>query len=67
MVNIARDRMANLVSTKRSLEEAKAARPLIDYEQRYSKPDWTTSMFIDTLYAELAGSTSAKSGTPAIK
>lgn len=67
MVNIARDRMANLVSTKRSLEEVKAARPLIDYEQRYSKPDWTTSMFIDALYAELAGSTSAKSGTPALK
>ncbi len=67
MVNIVRDRMMNLVSTKRSLEEVKAARPLIDYEQRYSTPEWTTSMFIDAFYAELAGSTSARSGTPALK
>jgi hypothetical protein len=59
--------MVNLVSTKRSLEEVKAARPLVDYEQRYSTPEWTTSMFIDAFYAELAGSTSARSGTPALK
>jgi glyoxylase-like metal-dependent hydrolase (beta-lactamase superfamily II) len=62
MVNIVRDRMVNLVSTKRSLEEVKAARPLVDYEQRYSTPEWTTSMFIDAFYTELAASTSARSG-----
>jgi cyclase len=54
MVQIARDRMVNLVSSRRSLDEIKAGHPLVDYEGRYSVPEWTTSMFVDALYAELS-------------
>jgi glyoxylase-like metal-dependent hydrolase (beta-lactamase superfamily II) len=57
MVHIVRDRVADLVSKGRSLEQVKDARPLVDYEERFGIPAWTTSMFIDALYAELARST----------
>ena len=62
MVHIVRNRMVNLVSMKRSLEQVKAARPLIDYEGRYGVPEWTASMFIDALYAELSRPAAAKGG-----
>ncbi len=54
MVSIVRDRVADLVSKKMTLEQVKAAKPTVDYDGRYSIPSWTTSMFIDALYAELA-------------
>ncbi|MBI4263449.1 MAG: hypothetical protein HY657_03655 [Acidobacteria bacterium] len=62
MVHIVRDRVADLVAKQRSLEQVKAARPLIDYDGRYSVPEWTASMFIDALYAELARGTSNDGG-----
>jgi hypothetical protein len=49
---------------KRTLEQIKAAKPLIDYDGRYSIPAWTTSMFIDAMYAEM---TSAPATTTAAK
>lgn len=60
MVHIARNRIVNLVSKRQSLDAIKASRPLIDYETRYSVPEWTTSMFIDALYAELTRTAAAK-------
>ena len=54
MVHIVRDRVASLVKMKRSLEEVKAAKPLVDHEGRYSIPSWTTSMFIDAMYTEMS-------------
>jgi cyclase len=62
MVHIVRDRMVSLVKMTRSLEQVKAARPLIDYEGRYGIPEWTASMFLDALYAEVTRSTAGKGG-----
>ena len=54
MVSIARDRMKSLVAMERTLEQVKAAKPLVDYDARYSTPTWTTSMFIEATYAEMS-------------
>ena len=67
MVHIVRDRIANLVSMQRTLEQVKAAQPLIDYEGRYSTPEWTASMFADALYAELARSPAANASVSAVR
>lgn len=67
MVSIVRDRVKSQVEMKRTLEQVKAARPLVDYNARYNTPAWTTSMFIDALYAEMskapAGATAADPGS----
>jgi glyoxylase-like metal-dependent hydrolase (beta-lactamase superfamily II) len=55
MVSIVRDRVKSQVEMKRTLEQVKAAKPLVDYDARYSTPSWTTSMFIDAMYAEMTG------------
>lgn len=62
MVHIARDRVAKLVSTKLGVEQVRQARPLIDYEARYSIPSLTTSAFIDALYADLVRSAPVDGG-----
>jgi len=62
MVHIVRARMVSLVKMTRSLEQVKAARPLIDYEGRYGVPEWTASMFLDALYADLTRPTASKGG-----
>ena len=55
MVSIVRDRLADLAGKRLTLDQAKAARPLIDYEARYGTPAWTPTMFLEALYAEFAG------------
>ena len=47
-----RDRVAKLVSQGKTLEQIKAAHPVIGWEGRYSQPGWTTDMFIDAIYPE---------------
>jgi glyoxylase-like metal-dependent hydrolase (beta-lactamase superfamily II) len=55
MVAITRDRVASLVGMKRTLEQVKATKPLVDYDARYSIPSWTGAMYIDAMYAEMSG------------
>jgi len=56
MLHEIRDRMKDLVTVKHlTLEQVKAQRPLIGWEGRYSRPDWTTDMLIETLYQEYKG------------
>ena len=55
MVSIVRDRIKSQVEMKRTLEQVKASKPLVDYDARYSTPAWTTAMFIDAMYAEMSG------------
>jgi cyclase len=54
MVHIARGRMVNEVANHHSLDAIKASRLLIDYDGRYSTPAWSTSMFIEAMFAELS-------------
>jgi hypothetical protein len=60
MVHIVRERIVDLVSKRRGLDTIKASRPLVDYDRRYSVPEWTTSAFIDAMYAELTRAASAR-------
>lgn len=47
-----RDRLQKLADDGRTLAQAKAARPVIGWEGRYSQPGWTTDLFLDAVYGE---------------
>jgi cyclase len=55
MVTIIRDRIADLIKKKKTLEEIKAARPTEDYDARYGAATgpWTTDLFIEAVYKSL--------------
>jgi glyoxylase-like metal-dependent hydrolase (beta-lactamase superfamily II) len=57
MVTIIRDRIRDMVKKGMTLEQVKAARPTRDYDGRYGATTgpWTTSMFIEAAYRDLAG------------
>lgn len=56
MLHEIRDRMKDLVTVKHmTLEQVKAQRPIIGWEKRYSRPEWTTDMLVETLYQEYKG------------
>ncbi len=49
-----RDRMRDLVSVQHlSPEQVKAKHPILGWEGRYSRPDWTTDRFVDALYEDM--------------
>ena len=53
MLHEIRDRMQNLVNVQHlSLEQTTAKHPIIGWEGRYSRPEWTTDMFVEALYEE---------------
>jgi glyoxylase-like metal-dependent hydrolase (beta-lactamase superfamily II) len=56
MLTIVRDRIQDLVAKGKTLAEVKAARPTLDYDGRYGATSgaWTTDMFIESVYRELA-------------
>jgi cyclase len=57
MLHEIRDRTHNLVNVQHlTLEQVKAKRPVLGWEGRYSRPEWTTGMFVETLYEEFQGS-----------
>ena len=54
MVTIIRDRVRDLVTAGRSLEQVKAARPAMGYEGRYGTDrEWTTEKFVEAVYRSL--------------
>jgi glyoxylase-like metal-dependent hydrolase (beta-lactamase superfamily II) len=57
MVTIIRDRIRDMVKKGMTLDQVKAARPTLDYDGRYGATTgaWTTDMFIDAVYRNLAG------------
>jgi cyclase len=65
MVVIIRDRIRDMVEKGMTLEQVKAARPSLDYDARYGADtgSWTTAMFIEAIYKDLAGSHKAGSAT----
>jgi glyoxylase-like metal-dependent hydrolase (beta-lactamase superfamily II) len=66
MLTIVRDRIQDLVAKGRTLAEVKAARPTADYDGRYGATTgpWTTDMFIETVYRELAATAPATTRRP---
>jgi cyclase len=53
MMTIIRDRVANLISKGKTLDEVKAARPTRDYDRRYSTSEWTGDMLVEAVYNSL--------------
>ena len=52
MVYEIRDRVKKLVAQGKTLEQVKAAHPVLGWEGRYSQPEWTTDAFIEAIYSE---------------
>ena len=55
MITIIRDRVLAMIKKKMTLDQIKATRPTLDWEPRFGSTtgDWTTSMFLDAVYANL--------------
>jgi glyoxylase-like metal-dependent hydrolase (beta-lactamase superfamily II) len=51
-VHMIRDRFADLVGKNMTLQQVKAMRPLIDFERRYDRPEWTADRFAEAVYNE---------------
>lgn len=60
-----RDRLEKLAAGGKTLAEAKAARPVLGWEGRYSRSGWTTDLFLDAVYDEFARSPRTAASTPA--
>jgi glyoxylase-like metal-dependent hydrolase (beta-lactamase superfamily II) len=60
-VTVVRDRVQALIDEKKTLAQVKAANPTLGYRSQYGTDQgvWTTDMFVETIYNELA----AKKGT----
>jgi glyoxylase-like metal-dependent hydrolase (beta-lactamase superfamily II) len=56
MLTIIRDRVAAMVKKGMTLEQVQAARPTYEYDGRYGMDTgpWTTTMFVEAVYKELA-------------
>ncbi|MDG2090565.1 MAG: MBL fold metallo-hydrolase [Gammaproteobacteria bacterium] len=53
MAYIVRDRLQRLIVEEGlSLDQVKQARPILGWEARYSRPEWTADMFIEAVYDE---------------
>jgi cyclase len=73
MVQIVHDRIEDGIKNGMTLDQVKAAKPALEYDKRYSQPDWTADMFVEAVYKDLAASmkmtpkpaASAKQSAPA--
>jgi cyclase len=56
MVTIVRDRIKEYVKRGMTLEQVKAKKPTLDFDPRYGSDTgfWTTAMFIETIYKQMA-------------
>lgn len=53
MLVFIRDQIRDMIDSGLSLAEIRRARPLLDFDARYSRPGWTGDDFIDLVHAEL--------------
>jgi cyclase len=53
MVEIVRDRIQDGINNGMTLEQIRASKPALEYDQRYSQPRWTTDMFVEAVYRDL--------------
>lgn len=63
MVQIIHDRVMDGIKSGMTLEQTLAAKPALEYDGRYSQPNWTANMFVETVYRDL--SQAAKPATKA--
>ena len=63
MATIVRDRIQRMIDQKMTLEQVRAANPVLDYEGVYGRnTTWTTSMFVEAMYRDLSNRNRATSG-----
>ena len=57
-----RDRVADLIKEGKNLQQVKAANPTLGYRSQYGSDSgpWTTDMFVETIYNELAAKKAKK-------
>jgi len=57
MMTIIRDRIRDLVTKGRTLDQVKAARPTLDYDPRFGSTTgtWTTDKFVEAAYRSMGG------------
>jgi cyclase len=60
MVTIVRDRVADMVKKKMTLEQVRAAKPTRDYDGVYARPDYTGDMFVEAVYRSLTSKSGAR-------
>ena len=55
-ITVVRDRVQDLIAAGKSLQQVKAANPTLGYRSQYGTDSgpWTTDMFVETIYKELA-------------
>jgi glyoxylase-like metal-dependent hydrolase (beta-lactamase superfamily II) len=65
MATIVRDRIREYVKRGMTLEQVKAKKPTLDFDPRYGSDSgfWTTSMFIDVIYKQMAAENPPAKGT----
>ena len=55
MATIVRDRIQRMIDEKMTLDQVKAANPVLDYEGVYGRnTTWTTDMFLEAMYRDLS-------------
>jgi hypothetical protein len=54
MVVIIRDRIQDMIRRGMTLAQIQAARPALDYESRYTSPEWTAALFVEAVYRSLS-------------
>jgi hypothetical protein len=59
-VTIVRDRIADMVKKKMTLDQVKAAKPTRDYDGVYARADYTGEMFVEAVYRSLTPQTAAR-------
>ena len=63
MATIVRDRIQSMIDRKMTLEQVRAAKPVLDYEGVYGRnTTWTTSMFVEAMYRDLSTRNRSTSG-----
>ncbi len=64
-MTIVRDRVQDLIEQGRTLVEVKAANPTLGYRSQYGTDSgpWTTDMFVEVVYNELAAKTRLRQGS----
>ena len=60
MVTIVRDRIADMVKKKMTIEQVKAARPTRDYDGVYAQAGSTGDMFVEAVYRSLTAQTGGR-------
>jgi cyclase len=64
-VTIVRDRVQDLIDEGKTLAQVKAANPTLGYRSQYGTDNgpWTTDMFVEVIYNELAAKTRLRQGS----